>query len=96
MLKIHKRLQAEQDLINIWIYSFENWGVNQADYYLDQIDDALNFIAANPAVGINIDTVRQGYLKYQVREHFIFYKIKESKINIVRVLGNDMDYFQHL
>ena len=96
MLKIHKQNQAEQDLLNIWLYTFENWGTNQADKYLDQIDNALKNIALNPNIGVNIDNIRQGYKKYQINEHILFYTATESTINVVRILGNDMDYLNQL
>ena len=96
MLKIYKHNKAEQDLIEIWIYSFEKWGPNQADDYLDQLNVALNNIASNPEIGINIDTIRLGYFKYQINKHMVFYQINKSTINIIRVLSNDMDYVQHL
>ncbi len=95
-LKIHNHHQAEKDLINIWIYSCENWGANQANLYLDQINDAMTVIALNPQVGFNIDAVRAGYLKYPINKHIIFYKINHATINIIRVLGSDMDYNQHI
>lgn len=75
MLKIHKHNQTEQDLLNIWLYTFENWGINQADIYLDQIDNALTIIASNPDIGVNIDNIRQDYKKYQINEHILFYKM---------------------
>ena len=28
---------AEEDLRAIWVYTFETWGADQADKYLDQI-----------------------------------------------------------
>ncbi len=96
MLKIYKHNKAEQDLIAIWIYSFENWGPKQADDYLDQINVALDNIASNPEIGVNIDAIRPGYFKFQVNEHMVFYQLNKSRIHVIRVLSNDMDYVQHL
>ena len=31
--------QAEIDLENIWLYTFEEWSLEQADYYFDLIMD---------------------------------------------------------
>jgi plasmid stabilization system protein ParE len=31
MLEIFKQTLAEEDLIDIWFYSFEQWGAAQAD-----------------------------------------------------------------
>jgi len=96
MLQIYKQNKAKQDLISIWLYSFENFGLNQADIYLDEIATALNNIASNPEIGVNCDAIRKGYKKYQINEHIVFYKVKNPTIQIVRVLGNDMDYLHHL
>lgn len=96
MLKIYKQQKAEQDIIAIWLYTFENFGITQADKYLDQIGVALQHIAKNPEIGVNSDSVRLGYRKYQVNEHTIFYKNEKSIIQVIRVLGNDMDYLHHL
>ncbi len=96
MLKIYKQNKAEQDLIKIWLYSCENWGITQADKYLDEIEKALNIIANNPQIGVSIDSILNGCIKYQINEHIIFYKINQSTIQVIRVLSNDMDYKQHL
>ncbi|MBL4910108.1 MAG: type II toxin-antitoxin system RelE/ParE family toxin [Alteromonadaceae bacterium] len=40
-------------LVDIWTYSFDNWGTDQADKYLDQIDEVLQLLATNPLMGIN-------------------------------------------
>ncbi len=38
MLKIHKQTLAENDLIDIWVFSLGEWGLNQADLYIDEIE----------------------------------------------------------
>ena len=37
--------QAEIDLENIWLYTFEEWSIEQADYYFDLIMDEIEYIA---------------------------------------------------
>jgi len=41
VIEVHKRALAEQDLIDVWRYSYERWGAAHADAYLDQFDVAL-------------------------------------------------------
>ena len=36
MLKVHKQTKAEQDLIDIWLYTFYEWDEKQADKYLSR------------------------------------------------------------
>lgn len=92
MLKIRKHALAEQDIIDIWIYSFENWGRVQADTYHDQLDDAFSIVADNPYIGVACDIVREGYRKYPVNRHLIMYHFSDTTLHIVRVLGEEMDY----
>ena len=92
MLKIHKQAKAEDDLINIWLYTFEKWGINQADHYLDNLNEALNNIAANPDIGTACDYIKKGYRKLHTREHYIFYRYTKKTVHVFRVLGNEMDY----
>ena len=40
--------QAEIDLENIWLYTFEEWSIEQADYYFDLIMDEIEYISKNP------------------------------------------------
>ena len=39
--------QAELDLENIWLYTFETWSLQQADYYLDLILNEIEYIYEN-------------------------------------------------
>jgi plasmid stabilization system protein ParE len=51
MLRILKQARAEDDLVDIWLYSLEKWGGNQADLYLDKLGEGIISIAHNPAIG---------------------------------------------
>ena len=66
--------QAEIDIEDIWLYTFENWSLEQADYYLDLLIDEIEYIAENPASGKDFSDVRKGYLRTRIKSHFIFYK----------------------
>jgi toxin ParE1/3/4 len=85
--------EAQNDLENIWLYTFETWSIEQADRYYDLIFDEIEFIAENPNSGKDYNHVRKGYYCSRVKSHFIFYKInqKESLVEIIRVLYQQMD-----
>ena len=90
--------QAEIDLENIWLYTFEEWSQVQADYYYDLIIDEIEYISENPKSGKDYNEVRKGYFRSRVKSHFIFYKInlKEEKIEIIRILHQQMDVDSHI
>ncbi len=89
---------AESDLENIWLYTFEEWSLEQADYYYDLIMDEIEYIAENPKTGKDFNEVRKGYFRSRVKSHFIFYKInlKEEKVEIIRILHQQMDIDLHI
>lgn len=84
---------ASVDLENIWVYTYENWSVEQADRYFNLIMDEIEYLAAHPYSGSDYTTVRKGYRRSQIKSHYIFYKInsKNQQIEIVRILHQRMD-----
>jgi len=92
------RKEAEKDLENIWLYTFENWSIEQAEKYLNLIFDEIDYLCFKPNSGLDYGNIRKGYWQSKVNSHFIFYKINEKKneIEIIRVLHEMMDIESHL
>lgn len=91
MLKLSVTPKAESDLIGIWVYTCEEWGVDQADNYLDRLEASMKRLIDHPSLGVNYDHVLFGYRRLQVEHHAVFYQLLESEILVVRVLHGDMD-----
>ena len=83
--------RAEKDLVGIWQYSNGNWGEEQADFYLSQLNSGIELISDNPMIGIDYSHVRIGYRKFQVEKHNVFYVPKKIELVVVRVLHISMD-----
>ena len=94
--KIQKHERAENDLIDIWLYSFELWGSDQADRYLDELDKGIRSLARNPEIGAKRDYVRAGYRVLFLNSHAVYYTFTPSTIHITRVLHGQMDPDRHL
>ncbi len=86
-------IEAGIDLEKIWAYTFETWSLEQADRYLNQIFEEIEYISMKPENGENFSYVRKNYLRIKVKSHFIFYKVsKKTKIvEIIRILHQQMD-----
>lgn len=91
MLKLNITPKAESDLIGIWMYTCEEWGVEQADKYLDRLETGMKQLINHPPLGTNYDHVLPGYRRVQVEHHAVFYQMLEPEIIVVRVLHEDMD-----
>lgn len=85
--------EARNDLEKIWLYTFENWSLQQADHYFDLIMDEIEYLAENPNSGKVYSEIRKGYFRSRVKSHFIFYRIniKQEEIEIIRILHQQMD-----
>ena len=84
--------QALKDIENIWLYTLENWSVEQADRYYNLIFEEIEFICKNFNAGKSIEYIRKGYRYSKVKSHLIFYKESNSnEIEIIRVLHQNMD-----
>ena len=85
--------EAEKDLEKIWLYTFETWSLEQADYYYDLLIDEIEYLAENPKNGMDFSQIRKGYFRSRVKSHFIFYRvsIKSDEIEIMRILHQQMD-----
>lgn len=96
MLSLRKTTEAENDLIDIWLYSLDQWGVTQADHYLDQLDKGFSMIVDHPKIGKPVDHIRDGYRALSTGRHIAYYTIDDSTIWIMRILYEGMDPDQHL
>ena len=96
MRKIHVSELAESDLIDIWQYSFEEWGEIQADKYLDQLDSGIRKLAHNPELGMKRDYVRDGCRVLFIGSHAAYYTATPDTVHIIRVLHGSMDPDRHL
>lgn len=96
-MKFHLTTKAKKDLIKIARYTEENWGVKQRNSYLEQIDSVFHLVAESPKRGLACDEIREGYRKFSVGKHIVFYRQFSAKeIQIVRILHASMDIENHL
>ncbi|CAA7627298.1 Toxin ParE1 [Candidatus Terasakiella magnetica] len=87
--------RAETDLEDIWLYSFKNWSLEQADRYHNAIVEAFNDLATGRKGGRSVD-IRDGYFKHQVGSHMVYYRFTEAGLVVVRILHQRMDVGRHL
>lgn len=61
---------AKSDLIEIWNYTAETWGEQQAEKYLQDIEDTLNELAANPGLGRRRAEIQFKVVPFQIAHHY--------------------------
>lgn len=86
---------ARDDLEGIWLHTFDNWSAEQADTYHNGIIAAIEGLTRGAKAGRAVD-LREGYFKYAVGSHFVFYTVSETFLDVVRILHQRMDVSRHL
>jgi toxin ParE1/3/4 len=88
--------KAEADLHDIWRYTAEHWGVEQADRYIRDIEMRFQAIADDPKLGRGCDAIRAGYFRVSVGSYFVFYRMNRAVVSIARILHQRRDFRRHL
>ena len=90
------RPRARADLADIWTYTAERWGADQADRYIRLLHGAMLRVAGDPRLWRPCDHIREGYFRYSAGSHILFFARHHAGIVIVRVLHQGMDAGRHL
>jgi toxin ParE1/3/4 len=88
--------RAQTDLDEIWDYTADRWGLDQAETYTRDLWQRIEAIAARPAMGQDCSDIRVGYYKISCGSHFLFYRLIAEGVDIVRILHERMDFERHL
>lgn len=87
---------AQKDLSSIWDFTQERWDENQAEIYISEMRAAIERIASDPHRGRTCDDIREGYRRYGIGSHLVFYIDKSDSVNVIRILHQRMDPTRHL
>lgn len=92
-MKYKISVKALEDIENIWLYTFENWSLEQADRYVDLIFNEIEYVADNPYSGRDFNYIRKNYWCAKVKSHLVFYRVtdKQDYLEVIRVLHQRMD-----
>lgn len=84
--------KALEDINAIWVYTAQNWTVEQANRYYNLIFDEIEFISNNFEMAQDFGKLRKSYRYSKIKSHLIFFKKnKFNEIEVIRVLHERMD-----
>jgi toxin ParE1/3/4 len=90
-LKFQLSRLANNDLENIWEYTFTNWSLKQADIYVKQIITQINKVCNNPELGRQIFSIKPNHRMIKINSHFLVYKVDGEYLKIDRIVHERMD-----
>jgi toxin ParE1/3/4 len=83
--------EAEDDLFSVWSYGAEEWSPIAADDHLQNISMACTRLFRNPELGKSRSELIDGMRSILVDPHVVFYRIKTTTVEIIRVLHQRED-----
>ncbi|MEZ5031110.1 MAG: type II toxin-antitoxin system RelE/ParE family toxin [Saprospiraceae bacterium] len=78
---------AKEDLIRIHHYGVRQFGVHQADKYLNRFFESFDLIAANPTLFESVDHIRPGYRRCVCGVDNIFFRVEDGTAEVIAILG---------
>jgi toxin ParE1/3/4 len=88
--------RAQTDLEEIWDYTADRWGLDQAETYTRALWQRIEAVTVNPAMGEDCSVIRAGYRKIPCGSHVLFYRVIGDGIDVVRILHERLDYERHI
>ena len=88
--------QAQNSLKQISRYTTENFGERQKKKYLKLLRDKMRSAAESPDMGQRRSEIKEGYFSIRAGKHHIYYRIKETYIEIIDVLHQSMEPELHI
>ncbi len=89
------RALARDDLEEIWIFTFEEWGLEQADKYLNSLFSRFEWLSRNPYTGKDREDIKNGYFCFPEGMHLVFFTMTEYGIDIIGIPHQNMDVIRH-
>lgn len=87
---------ARADLKSIRRYSSRAWGADRTAEYMAALRDTMKRLVAGTVVSRNRDDLRSGLQMATSGRHCIFFEADQSRVLVLRVLHDRMDYRRHL
>ncbi len=87
---------AEADLEQIWRYTHQQWGEEQADLYLSRLHAAIEDERNRKLRARELSFVSPGCFRMRQIRHFIYFRNAGEDVVVLRVLHDSMDETLHL
>ena len=90
MARVTRRPLAASDILDIWDHIAED-GAEQADRWVDKLDEKFKLMATQPLIGRARDELAADLRSFPFGRYIIFYAPIEGGIDVVRVLHSSRD-----
>ena len=84
------RQAADNDLLDIFIYGCEQFGIDTAEAYIYRLEAGIQQLTEHPKSGRSIEQIIAEVRALPVVSHVIYYQVTDTTIDIIRILHKSM------
>ena len=88
--------EAEDDFIDILVYTAQQWGADKQQEYDASLCHALEVVKSNPLLGYRHSLLPEDHRCFNARKHVLVYQITNSHIYVLRILHQRMNLSHHV
>ncbi len=88
-------VQADEDIIDIYVRGVQDFGVPAAEHYLVKLRSTFESLADFPRMSRLLKEFRPPLRAHPCGSHMIFYNEVQNGVLILRVLGGNQDWQRH-
>ena len=95
-MSLHLCKDAEQDIADIYVYSFEQFGEAKAESYYQALIENFDSLVRNPAMVRDLCYVSTNVRCTNCVSHAVYYRVTGRDVLVLRVLHQNRDPARHL
>lgn len=85
--------EAEQDILNIFLHTAEEFGIDQAESYHDKLSACFEFLADNPSAAPLRPEITPPVRIHPIGAHIVVYTLdEEGSLFVIRVRHQHEDW----
>ena len=88
--------QAQKSLLQISKYTLDTYGQQQKKIYLKMLRERMRMAAKKPSSGQQRSEIREGYYSIRAERHHVYYRVRDTHIDIIDILHQSMEPKLHL
>lgn len=91
-MRLQFSVQAEEDLIGIYLYGATQFGIEQAERYYADLQDTLEMLRQHPRLARARTEFKQPVRVHFHRSHVIIYQTDTDVVFVIRVVSGRQDW----
>lgn len=88
--------EDDNDLIDLYLHGFKNFGESQAEQYYFEIEDCIKLLSETPLTCRERTEFTPAVRIHHHGSHLIIYRIQTDHILVIRILHDSMDIQRHI